>query len=66
MEKAEQMPYAERRAYEMNNSGDDEDYTIEGKRMHTHPCRGSLTRNGRDQHEGKRDARPRLGDQRPL
>ena len=32
MEKVEQMPYAERRAYEMNTSGDDDEYTIEGKR----------------------------------
>ena len=31
MEKAEQMPYAERRAFEMNNNGDDDEYTIEGK-----------------------------------
>lgn len=28
--KADQMPYAERRAYEMNNGGDD-DFCLEGK-----------------------------------
>ena len=31
MEKAGSMPYAERRAFEMNSNGDDDEYTIEGK-----------------------------------
>ena len=31
MEKSGAMPYAERRAYEMNTNGDDDEYTIEGK-----------------------------------
>jgi hypothetical protein len=48
MEKSEQIPYAERRAYEMNNSGDDDEYTIEGKSRISHTRRGGLACNGRD------------------
>jgi hypothetical protein len=49
MQKADQMPYAERRAYEMNSNGDDDEYTIEGKLFsQSNFDRGGLSRNGRD------------------
>lgn len=53
IEKADSMPYAERRAYEMNN-GDDDEYTIEGKfGVILIVCRGGLAGDGRNMQQRK-------------
>ena len=67
MQKSEQMPYAERRAYEMNTNGDDDEYTIEGKPLRLlNVNRGSLSRDGRDQFEGKGAQSASASHQPPL
>lgn len=60
--KAEQMPYAERRAFEMNSGGQD-DFSIEGKLISTQMCRGSAAGDGGDQQQGKGVARPSASHQ---